>query len=297
MINIAVIIRPDKDLVKLVDLLDSNADFELLQISCGQPALSFAQNEYNVGSTFAETERVRNGELSYDANAFVSVGIEKQDNIDAKSKIFEASNIEEIYKKLEEVQPDLVVTDLILQGIDGIEIVEYIAKNLPNTKSVVLTSISDNTLISATLSKGAAYYFIQPIVPENVVLRLKEIAQQKKSSSRIDEMITEIFLAIGIPPHIKGYSFLREAIKKVVEVPDIMNSVTKGIYPYVAKIYKTTPSKVERAIRHSIEVGWNRGRHDAISSVFGTRAYINEEKPTNSEFIALVAEYILFRLF
>lgn len=297
MINIAVIIRPDKDLEKLVDLLDSNADFELLQISCGQPSLSFAQNEYNAGSTFAETERVRNGELPYEANGFVSVGIEKQENTEAKSKIFEASNIEEIFKKLEEVQPDLVVTDLILQGIDGMEIVEYIAKNLPNTKSVVLTSISDNTLISATLSKGAAYYFIQPIVPENVVLRLKEIAHQKKSSSRIDEMITEIFLAIGIPPHIKGYSFLREAIKKVVEVPDIMNSVTKGIYPYVAKIYKTTPSKVERAIRHAIEVGWNRGRHDAISSVFGTRAYINEEKPTNSEFIALVAEYILFRLF
>lgn len=288
MINIAVIIRPNKDLEKLVELLDTNADFELLQISCGQPSLSAAQNEYNSNSTMVGVKP--------EADTVVSVGNEEEDN-EAKSKIFEAGSIEEICQKLEEVQPDLVVTDLILQGIDGMEIVEYIAKNLPNTKSVVLTSISDNTLISATLSKGAAYYFIQPIVPENVVLRLKEIAHQKKSSSRIDEMITEIFLAIGIPPHIKGYSFLREAIKKVVEVPDIMNSVTKGIYPFVAKIYKTTPSKVERAIRHAIEVGWNRGRHDAISSVFGTRAYINEEKPTNSEFIALVAEYILFRLF
>lgn len=288
MINIAVIIRPNKDLEKLVELLDANADFELLQISCGQPSLSTAQIEYNANSTMVEAE----SGLKPEADT-----INEEEDNEAKSKIFEASSIEEICQKLEEVQPDLVVTDLILQGIDGMEIVEYIAKNLPNTKSVVLTSISDNTLISATLSKGAAYYFIQPIVPENVVLRLKEIAHQKKSSSRIDEMITEIFLAIGIPPHIKGYSFLREAIKKVVEVPDIMNSVTKGIYPFVAKIYKTTPSKVERAIRHAIEVGWNRGRHDAISSVFGTRAYINEEKPTNSEFIALVAEYILFRLF
>ena len=102
-----------------------------------------------------------------------------------------------------------------------------------------------------------------------------------------------IFIAIGIPPHIKGYGYLREGIKTTVEQPHIINRVTKELYPSIAKKYQTTPSKVERAIRHAIEVAWNRGRVDAISAVFGTRVYLGGEKPTNSEFIALVADKLI----
>jgi two-component system response regulator (stage 0 sporulation protein A) len=100
-------------------------------------------------------------------------------------------------------------------------------------------------------------------------------------------------MSIGIPPHIKGYGYLREGIRTTVQDPKVINSVTKGLYPMIAEKYGTTASKVERAIRHAIEVAWNRGRIDAINAVFGTRIYLGTEKPTNSEFIALVADKLI----
>ena len=102
-----------------------------------------------------------------------------------------------------------------------------------------------------------------------------------------------IFISIGIPPHIKGYGYLREGIKITVQNPHIINNVTKELYPTIADKFNTSPSKVERAIRHAIEVAWNRGRIDAINAVFGARVYLGTEKPTNSEFIALVADKLI----
>ena len=115
----------------------------------------------------------------------------------------------------------------------------------------------------------------------------------KRKPVTLEEKISDIFISIGIPPHIKGYAYLREGIKMTVNRPHIINNVTKELYPGVAAVYKTTPSKVERAIRHAIEVAWNRGRIDAINAVFGTRVYLGSEKPTNSEFIALVADKLI----
>lgn len=109
----------------------------------------------------------------------------------------------------------------------------------------------------------------------------------------MDEKISNIFISIGIPPHIKGYNYLREGIKYAVAEPNIINNVTKELYPKIANHFDTTPSKVERAIRHAIEVAWNRGRIDAINAIFGVRVYIGTEKPTNSEFIALVADKLI----
>ena len=109
-----------------------------------------------------------------------------------------------------------------------------------------------------------------------------------RKSASIEEKISEIFISIGIPPHIKGYSYLREGIKMTIEKPYIINSVTKELYPAIAARFETTASKVERAIRHAIEVAWNRGRIDAINAIFGARLYLGTEKPTNSEFIALI---------
>ena len=116
---------------------------------------------------------------------------------------------------------------------------------------------------------------------------------EKKSTASLDEKISNIFISIGIPPHIKGYNYLREGIKYAVEEPNIINNVTKELYPKIANHFDTTPSKVERAIRHAIEVAWNRGRIDAINAIFGVRVYIGTEKPTNSEFIALVADKLI----
>ncbi len=119
------------------------------------------------------------------------------------------------------------------------------------------------------------------------------IMQGDKQEKSIEERITNIFISIGIPAHIKGYQFLREAVKLAVEKPDIINSITKGLYPAIADSYKTTPSKVERAIRHAIEVAWNKGRIENINNLFGIKVYTANDKPTNGEFIALVADKML----
>lgn len=111
--------------------------------------------------------------------------------------------------------------------------------------------------------------------------------------NNIDERISGIFIAMGIPPNIKGYTFLREGVKMAVSEPSIINNVTKKLYPCIGKIYDTSPSKVERAIRHAIEVAWNKGRIENLNSLFGVRAYTNGDRPTNSEFIALIADKMI----
>jgi len=117
--------------------------------------------------------------------------------------------------------------------------------------------------------------------------------QNGSSGKKIDERISHIFITVGIPAHIKGYQFLRSAIKLAVENPSIINSITKQLYPAIAKQFATTPSKVERAIRHAIEVGWNRGRADRVNDIFGVKAFDRKDKPTNGEFIALIADKML----
>ncbi len=119
------------------------------------------------------------------------------------------------------------------------------------------------------------------------------IAKAKPRNRQLEEKITNIFITVGIPAHIKGYQFLREAIKMAIDNPEIINSITKKLYPSIAERYETTASKVERAIRHAIEVAWNRGKIENINALFGIRVYSNNEKPTNGEFIALVADKML----
>jgi len=115
----------------------------------------------------------------------------------------------------------------------------------------------------------------------------------KNKNKVIDEKISNIFITVGIPAHIKGYQFLREAIKMAIREPDIINSITKQLYPNIASKFQTSASKVERAIRHAIEVAWNRGRIENINSIFGVKVYGTNDKPTNGEFIALVADKML----
>ena len=116
---------------------------------------------------------------------------------------------------------------------------------------------------------------------------------EKPKTKQLDEKITNIFITVGIPAHIKGYQFLREAIKMAINSPEIINSITKKLYPSIADKFDTSASKVERAIRHAIEVAWNRGKIENINNLFGIRVYGNNEKPTNGEFIALVADKML----
>lgn len=197
-------------------------------------------------------------------------------------------------------KPDAAIIDLVLSGLDGFGVLDYVKHACSDCKAIVVSSIADDKTVSAAIARGANYFFAKPVTPENVVSRIKDITtgvsapvKEKKKGINLDERISSIFMAIGVPPQIRGYRYMREGIKMTVAEPSIINRVTKELYPRIAEIYQTTPSKVERAIRHAIEVAWNRGRTEAISAVFGARVYIGSERPTNSEFIALVADKLM----
>lgn len=215
---------------------------------------------------------------------------------------------------IKEFKPDIAIINLILSGKDGYTILEEIAEqNLP-TKVIIISGLSQEVFISKAISLGASYYIVKPFAFSTLVERTKMIANSKavftkkevnndinqvispiKNSKNkiVDEKITNIFISVGIPAHIKGYHFLREAIKMAIDSPEIINSITKKLYPSIAQKFTTSSSKVERAIRHAIEVAWNRGKIENINSIFGVKVYGSNDKPTNGEFIALVADKML----
>lgn len=194
--------------------------------------------------------------------------------------------------------PDVVLLDVLLPTKDGLEVVRELKKTLINTKFVVSSSFNNPSIVSKAIELGVDYFMIKPIDMSVFAKRVREMTNINDKSvqsaqKKLEEKITNIFLTVGIPAHIKGYQFLREAIKMAVDDPHIINSITKRLYPDIAKMYDTTASKVERAIRHAIEVAWNKGKIENINDVFGLRVYDTHEKPTNGEFIALVADKML----
>ncbi|MBR2375459.1 MAG: sporulation transcription factor Spo0A [Clostridia bacterium] len=206
-------------------------------------------------------------------------------------------------KRVLQLKPDLVIVGMFLKGTDGCGVIRAVKKTWFEAK-IVATGMSTDSLIERALKEGAIYYLVKPFSIPNVIERLRELMKDKPDEAKdlsvgkrqpvtTEEKISEIFISIGIPPHIKGYGYLREGIKMTIERPYIINSVTKELYPSIAKKFDTTASKVERAIRHAIEVAWNRGRIEAINAIFGARIYLGSEKPTNSEFIALVADKLI----
>lgn len=208
-------------------------------------------------------------------------------------------------EKFGELRPDAVVLDLVMPRMDGFAVLEHIAGK---AKVIVLSALSQDAFVSKAMNLGADYYMMKPASPDNLCGRLRECLQPtaqpekrvsapaaaaKPRNRGLEERISNIFITVGIPAHIKGYQFLREAIKMAIDNPEIINSITKKLYPDVAEKFDTSPSKVERAIRHAIEVAWNRGKIENINSLFGVRVYNHNEKPTNGEFIALVADKML----
>ncbi len=201
---------------------------------------------------------------------------------------------------IEKNEFDLLIVDLVLPEIDGFEIIERAKEYNKNIKVIVLSALASDIFIKKANSLGASYFMLKPISQDilakrvNDVLCNADLSETKNISSKeIEEKITNIFITVGIPAHIKGYQFLREAIKLSMGNPEIINSITKKLYPTIAEKFDTSASKVERAIRHAIEVAWNRGKIENINSVFGLTVYSNNEKPTNGEFIALVADKML----
>lgn len=205
---------------------------------------------------------------------------------------------EEGLRLIREYRPEVALIGLYLSGIDGIGVLERLRAEDEKCLAIMMGAYIDDTLINRIMSKGAYYYLVKPFAPEIAAERIlegKEDGVITVSRKTLDEDISNIFISIGIPPHIKGYAYLREGIKMAVNKPSIINKVTKELYPKIGDKFDTSASKVERAIRHAIEVAWNKGRIDAINSVFGSRVYIGTEKPTNSEFIALVADKLILK--
>ena len=201
---------------------------------------------------------------------------------------------------------DLEILDLVLQDYDGYEVLEKIqlSNMTKKPKILILSSIKGDEFAQKAIELGANYFMSKPVDGEILVKRIKTLLNNfqeeekkvifKTSKNRLlDEKISNVFITVGIPAHIKGYQFLREAIKMAIEEPDIINSITKVLYPSIADRFSTSASKVERAIRHAIEVAWNRGKIENINALFGIKVYNSNEKPTNGEFIALVADKML----
>ena len=205
---------------------------------------------------------------------------------------------------ISEKRPDILITELVLTGYDGISVIEKVREINKNVKIIVLSALCREEIVNGAVKAGADYFMAKPFRADLLISRIKELLSGDVKSVQpesihkvsVEEKVSKIFINVGIPPHIKGYSFLREGVMMAIEDPNVINNITKQLYPMIGEKYKTTASKVERAIRHAIEVAWGRGRIDNINNILGVRAYVGTEKPTNGEFIALVADKMLLEM-
>ncbi|MFG6384449.1 MAG: sporulation transcription factor Spo0A [Lachnospiraceae bacterium] len=224
-----------------------------------------------------------------------------------------AKDGEEAYEMIKKKEPDVVLLDIVMPKLDGLTVMDKVRndKNIRKYPAfIVITAIGQERITEDAFSLGADYYIMKPFDNDVVLNRIKYVrnaemrknheirkvnAYEKKQEleeRNLESDVTDIIHEIGVPAHIKGYQYLREAIIMSVRDMEMLNSITKILYPGIAKKYQTTPSRVERAIRHAIEVAWSRGKMDTIDELFGYTIHNGKGKPTNSEFIALIADRI-----
>ncbi|MCY6354088.1 sporulation transcription factor Spo0A [Clostridium sp. ZS2-4] len=220
----------------------------------------------------------------------------------------------EALKLIQEKQPDLVVLDIIMPHLDGLGVLERLNTiNIdPMPRVIVLSAVGQDKITQRAITLGADYYVVKPFDMDVFTKRIRQMFNNTISSDQVkktvslieteeikvrksepldlESEITNIIHEIGVPAHIKGYMYLREAISMVVNDVELLSAVTKELYPSIAKKYNTTASRVERAIRHAIEVAWSRGQVETINKIFGYTIHNGKGKPTNSEFIAMVAD-------
>ena len=212
-----------------------------------------------------------------------------------------AYNGEQILAINEEKKPDVIILDIIMPHLDGIGVLERInATGGKRPKIIMLTAFGQESVTQRVVELGADYYILKPFNMEVLVSRIRQLATtitdqcpvvaQAIKARPIDVEVTNIIREIGIPAHIKGYQYLRDAIMMIINEIELLGAVTKVLYPMIADKYSTTPSRVERAIRHAIEVAWGRGNMDMINKLFGYTVKLEKGKPTNSEFMAMIAD-------
>lgn len=238
----------------------------------------------------------------------------------------------EALSMIKQKKPDVVLLDIVMPKMDGFGVMEHIQTDNGIEKKpsiIVMSAVNQDTLMENAFSMGASYYILKPFDEEMILHRIKALMQTKtvksapglavskpvcsqqdmgitrgvietkpdalskeQSMHNLEADVTNIIHEIGVPAHIKGYQYLRDAIMMSVDDGEMLNSITKMLYPSIAKKHKTTPSRVERAIRHAIEVAWSRGKMDTIDALFGYTVSNGKGKPTNSEFVALIADKI-----
>lgn len=225
-----------------------------------------------------------------------------------------ASNGEEAYEMIKTKAPDVVLLDIVMPKLDGVGVLDKVRSDRSIKKYptfIMISAIGQEKITEDAFRLGADYYIMKPFDNDMVIDRIKNIRnrntetklpgerkvnafenQNEFKKRNLESDVTNIIHEIGVPAHIKGYSYLREAIIMSVNDMDMLNSITKILYPTIAKKFQTTPSRVERAIRHAIEVAWSRGKMDTIDELFGYTINNGKGKPTNSEFIALIADKI-----
>ena len=201
----------------------------------------------------------------------------------------------EAWELIQQTNPDVVVMDLILPGLDGVSLLQRIPKTI---RCIVLSAFCSQNMVQEVMQLGAWYFIPKPAHMDSLLERVRQAVRQEGSPLSLPTLeadVTAIIHEVGVPAHIKGYQYVREAIIIAVQDMEVINAVTKVLYPEVAKRFHTTPSRVERAIRHAIEVAWDRGGLETLQGYFGYTVNSAKGKPTNSEFIAMIADRIRLR--
>lgn len=219
--------------------------------------------------------------------------------------------------KIIDTKPDVAILDIIMPQLDGLGVLEAINEKLDTLPiCIMLSAVGQDRVTSRATHLGAQYYIVKPFEMEILAKRIRELVDNQpleaipaisreakstyitvdKSKLNLEAQVTNIIHDVGVPAHIKGYQYLRDGIIMAVKDIEVINQITKQLYPDLAKKYKTTPSRVERAIRHAIEVAWNRGQIEAMENIFGYTVNSNRGKPTNSEFIAMISDKLRLEL-
>ena len=229
----------------------------------------------------------------------------------------------EAYEMIQGTHPDIALLDVIMPHLDGLGILEKLNESNMTKKPlcIMLSAVGQDKITQKAIELGAQYYVVKPIDIELLIKRIREVqryqptqtkgnflvretkpqyieipAENKNNEENLEALVTNLIHEVGVPAHIKGYQYLREAIMMVVNDIEVINQIKKQLYPQIAQRYKTTSSRVERAIRHAIEVAWGRGQTDAVESIFGYTVSAAKGKPTNSEFIAMIADKLRLEL-
>ena len=211
----------------------------------------------------------------------------------------------QLLEKIKEERPQIVLMELFMPGLDAIGVIHAVAQDASIDKPMYIVTASYTTpmLEREIVGAGASYFALSPYEKDEMIERIFSLYSMKgkhfesePANPGLRVQVTEILHQIGVPAHIKGYHYLRDSIIMAIEDPEIINAVTKQLYPSVAKRYNTTSSRVERAIRHAIEVAWDRGDVDVLNSYFGYTIHNTRGKPTNSEFIAMISDKLCLQM-